>query len=176
MQERSTAGDSKLSALAEHMRSMRFNVKTGVKLDDQPIAIMAQRARIQIERLCLAEEFFMVAHFGHLDRAGLNDYSRKCFKYALRNRRIPLPWGWPAVHFATCYAVAMVTKADGALTSSLARNEPVLRWWYGHEFPIVWDLAEGCLYYPRITADIFYGDHGAQVQERVALEVLAPVA
>jgi hypothetical protein len=176
MQGQETARDSKLLALAEHLRSMRFNVKTGVKLDDQPIAIMAQRARIQIERVCLAEEFFMVSHFDHLDRALLSDYSRKCFKYALRNRRIPLPWGWPAVHFATCYAVAMVPAAHSALTSSLTRSEPVLRWWYSHEFPIVWDLAEGRLYYPRITADIFYGGHGAQVQERVALEVLVPVA
>lgn len=174
MQGQETAGDSKLSALAEHMKSLHFKVKTGVKFDDQPTAIMARRARIQIERLCLAEEFFMVSHFDHLDFASLKDYSRKCFKYALQNRRIPLPWGWPAVHFATCYAVATIPAADGALTSGLTRIEPILRWWYGYEFPIVWDLAQGRLYYPRVMADIF--GRAAQMQERVALEVLAPVA
>lgn len=174
MQGQQTVGNSELLALAEHLRSMCFDVRTGVKIDDQPIVIMGRRARFQIERLCLAEEFFMVSHFDRLDFAGLKDYSRQCFQYALRNRRIPLPWGWPAMHFATCYAVAMVPAADGGLTSGLTRIEPILRWWYGHEFPIVWDLAQGRLYYPRVMADVF--GIAAQMQERAALEVLTPVA
>ena len=173
MQGQDTAADSKLSALAEHPRSLRFNVKTGIKFEDQSAAITARRARVQFERGCLTEEFLMVAKFDSLDYTILNAFSRKCFRHALRNRRIPLPWGWLALHFATCYAVAMVPATDSALTSSLTRSEPILRWWYGNEFPIVWDLSTGCLYYPEAT--LGYG-RVADMQRRVALELLAPVA
>jgi hypothetical protein len=159
----------------EHLCSLGFTVRTGVHFDDQSLILVARKARFEVERGSLTEDFFFLAQFDRLDVVVLRDYSRKCFRYALKNRRIPLPWGWVAIHFAMCFSVAKVRGVDDALASHVRRSEPVWRW-RGFEFPVVWDAATKGLYYSEATTEFpDISSRSWDLLRKTALRVLAPV-
>ena len=161
--------NSKLAQLTEHLRSLRFNVKTGVLFEGQSFAIVARKGGFEL--LTRVERFFLVSYFESLNSAAMKAYSRKCFDYASRNRRVPL-----SVFCTVSYAVAAVHGVDDALASAVRRNEPI-KHWSSAEFPVVWDLESGLLVYSEARVE-FPDLRGLDwdMWRKTALEVLAPVA
>ncbi len=159
---------SKLSALAEHLRSLRFNVKTEVQFDGRAIAIMARKGKFAL--LTRVEYFFFVTEFDVLDLATMKSYSRKCYDCAAKNRRVPL-----SLFCTVSYSVALVHGVDDAMVSTLRKSEPIQHG-SSFEFPIVWDLSTGLLCYSEATAE-FPDVRGLNwdIWRKTALEVLAPV-
>jgi hypothetical protein len=163
------AGQSKLSALAEHMRSLNFTVQTGVQFEGQTFDIAARKGRFEL--LTRVEYFFCLAQFGVLDLASLKSYSLKCYDYAAKNRRVPL-----SLFCTVSYSVALVHGVDDAVVSTLRKREPIQHG-SSFEFPIVWDLSTGLLCYSEATSELpDVRGLNWDIWRKTALEVLAPVA
>jgi hypothetical protein len=159
----------------KHLRSLGFTATENVQYKGQLFLVVARRARFELGMLRITEDFFIVAKFDRLDAAILKEYSRICFKYAVRHGKIPLPWGMQTIHFAMCHPVAMVSGVDDALASTVAKTAPPGHW-SGCEFPVVWDTATGRLYYSEVTDTVGVRNVSWDLLRLTTLEALAPVA
>ena len=162
------AGKSKLSALAEHMRSLNFKVKTGVQFEGQPFAIVAWKGGFEL--LTRVEYFFFVTQFDVLDLSTMKSYSQKCYRYCAKNRVVPL-----SVFCTVSYSVALVGGVDENVAATVRRNEPT-KHWSSAESPIIWDLSTGLFHYSEATTE-FPDLRGLDFDmwRKTALEALAPV-
>jgi len=161
--------------LVKRLQSLGFTTTENIQYNGQSLAIAARRVRFELGMGRLTEDFFIVGKFDRLDSAILKEYSRICFKYAVRHGKVPLPWGMQTIHFAMCHSVAMVSGVDDALASSIAKTPPPWHW-SGCEFPVVWDTATGRLCYSEVTDTVGVRNVSWDLLRLNTLEALAPVA
>jgi hypothetical protein len=161
--------------VVKRLQSLGFTTTENIQYNGQSLAIASRRVRFELGMGRLTEDFFIVGKFDRLDSAILKEYSRICFKYAVRHGKVPLPWGMQTIHFAMCHSVAMVSGVDDALASSIAKTAPPWHW-SGCEFPVVWDTATGRLCYSEVTDTVGVRNVSWDLLRLNTLEALAPVA
>ena len=104
----------------------------------------AHRSRFEPSKFGMAERFFMFAEIPNLDSAILQQFSGTSFQFANNNKSAPLPNGFFMSIF--CFAVAITENLDPQLAQSIRDTAPI-KHWAAFEMPIVYDVANGGLYY-----------------------------
>ena len=110
----------------------------------QGFKFVARRSRLEITKFGNAEYFFTFAEIPNLTPDVLLGYSASAFQFALRNKNFPLPCGLFESVF--CFAVAISANVHPELAESLRAAEPI-KHWSAFEMPIIFDPANGGLYY-----------------------------
>lgn len=103
-----------------------------------------RRSRLELSKFGNAEYFFTFAEIPNLTPQKLLGYSGAAFQFALRNKSFPLPCGFFESVF--CFAVVITANLHPELARSIRDTAPV-KHWAAFEMPIVFDLANGGLYY-----------------------------
>ncbi len=103
-----------------------------------------RRSRFEISKFGNAEYFFTFAEIPNLTPDVLRSYSSAAFQFALKNKTFPLPCGFFEAVF--CFAVVITANLHPQLAQSVCETMPI-KHWSAFEMPIVFDLANGGLYY-----------------------------
>lgn len=104
----------------------------------------ARRTRFEISKFGMAEYFFTFAEIPNLTPDVLRSYSSAAFQLAKTNKTVPLPCGIFEAVF--CFAVVITANLHRQLAQSVCEIMPV-KHWSAFEMPVVFDLANGGLYY-----------------------------
>jgi len=129
---------------------MKFRIQSGVTYEKYTFDYLARKKAYHATAFGFGWTCFIFCQFGNVDVATLRDYAETCFKYSLKNRLIPLPWG--LLHGVYCYA-AVVTRGVQSDVADMVRNtQPPIRW-SGYVIPVICDLANGDLHYWRNEVD-----------------------
>jgi hypothetical protein len=102
------------------------------------------RSRFEVSKFGMAEYFFTFAEIPNLVPEVLRAYSNTAFQFAMKNKTNPLPCGFFESVF--CFAVAVTANLHPQLADSVRAAEPI-KHWSAFELPVVFDLANGGLYY-----------------------------
>lgn len=105
---------------------------------------VVRRSRFEISKFGNAEYFFTFAEIPNLMPQVLQSYSAAAFKFALKNKSFPLPCGLFEAVF--CFAVVITENLHPHLAQSIRDTAPI-KHWSAFEMPVVFDLANGGLYY-----------------------------
>jgi len=149
MQKEKITEEYKLEVV-ERLRTLGFSIKADVRYRGQSFALVAKRTTFEIERFGFVETFFVLAGINIRDATTLKEYSKKCFAYASRSSRMPLPRG--LFRSTVCYSVAICYGADAAVANAVKNTEPP-RHYSATEIPVICDLEAGQLYYLERTPD-----------------------
>ena len=139
-----TTSSKYLDAVIPSLSTAGFDCVRDVSYDHQTFPCVARRTRFELTKFGFAETFFVFGERSSLDTAALREFSRTCFRYALRTKRVPLPRGlFESVY---CFCVALVERVDKA-TADAVRNETPTRHWASAEIPVVYETGSSTLHY-----------------------------
>lgn len=114
------------------------------KYQPQGLKYVMHRSRFEITKFGMAENFFTFAEIPNLTHEVLQQFSTTSFKFANANKSIGLPNGWFVATF--CFAVAITANLNPQLGQYIRDTAPI-KHWGAFEMPVVFDLADGGLYY-----------------------------
>ena len=103
-----------------------------------------RRSRFEISKFGNAEYFFTFAEIPNLTPEVLRGYSSAAFQFALKNKSFPLPCGFFEAVF--CFAVVITANLHPQFAQFIRDSAPI-KHWSAFELPVVFDLANGGLYY-----------------------------
>jgi len=92
--------------------------------------------------------FYIFTRFSSPDISSLRDFSAKSFKYARKERGLPLPFR--LFYGVVCYPVVIVDDVDKDISEAIRREAPP-KHWLSNEMPVVYSLAFGTLHYCEVT-------------------------
>lgn len=143
--------------VVQRLRAMKFSVVSNIHYGDYAFAHAGTKAKFEIEKFGFAETVFTLSEFDSVDDSTIWGYSMASFAYALRGRRIRLPW-FAFGHNAYCYSVAVAYGVD-CTTANMVRSVQPPRHWRGCEIPVICDLDTAQLHYFEKTPDwgVFWG-------------------
>lgn len=127
-----------------------------------------RRSGFEISKFGNAEYFFTFAEIPNLTPQVLLSYSSSAFQFALNNKSFPLPCGFFEAVF--CFAVAITANVHPELAQSIRDTAPI-KHWSAFELPVVFDLANGGLYYFEKTpvwGAAYYAGFRREIQTNLA--------
>ena len=134
-----------LQKVKQRMEADGFRVTEGVPYDGQTFKYVAERKRCVPEWLTLERIVFILVPFESVDRAGLRELSRRCFRYGSKTTSTPPPLRLIETLF--CFPVAIVDDVDPATAEAVHNEEPPRHCWRAQEMPVVCALRPQRLYY-----------------------------
>lgn len=105
---------------------------------------VVRRTRFEFSKFGMAENFFTFAEIPNLTPDLLRSYSNTAFHFAKTNKTVPLPCGFFEAVF--CFAVAITANLHPQMAQYVRETTPI-KHWAAFEMPVVFDLANGGLYY-----------------------------
>ena len=136
--------NSWLQQVSQKLGANSYQPLPAEKYQPQNFKYAAHRSRFEISKFGMAENFFTFAEIPNLTPEILQQYSSASFKFANANKSTPLPNGWFVATF--CYAVAITANLNPQLAQYVRDTAPI-KHWGAFEMPVVFDLANGGLYY-----------------------------
>lgn len=133
-----------LSQVAQKMSVNGFNPLPPEKYQPQNFKYAARRSRFEISKFGIAEYFFTFAEIPNLTPEILSQYSSAAFQFAKANKTSSLPDGLFTATF--CFAVAITANVHPQF-AQIIRESPPIKHWSAFEMAVVFDLANGVLYY-----------------------------
>ncbi len=103
-----------------------------------------RRSGFELSKFGVCERFFLFAEIPNLDATVLQSYSAGAFQFANKNKSTPLPNGLFSCVF--CFAVVVTENLDPQLAQAIRDSSPI-KHWSAFEMPVVYDVANGGLYY-----------------------------
>lgn len=138
-----------LAKIKERLKANGFKISENVISDNYVFKLVAQRRRFQIEHLGLAETFFIFAVHHSPDIYSLEEFFKRCFRYARKSKISPLPYT-PLLDIAVCFPVAIVDRIDPVTLKHIRNTNPP--WHFAdYELDAVCDLDTNQLYYSEKT-------------------------
>ena len=138
------------------------------KYQPQNFKYAMHRSRFEISKFGMAENFFVFAEIPNLTPEVLQQFSTASFKFAKANKSFPLPNGWFVATF--CFSVAITMNLNPQLARHIRETAPV-KHWGAFELPVIFDLANGGLYYFEKTplwGAAYYNGFRKEIQMNLA--------
>ena len=136
--------NSWLRQVSQKLGANGYQPMAAEKYQPQGLKYAMHRSRFEITKFGMAENFFTFAEIPNLTNEVLQQFSTVSIKFAKANKNFPLPNGWFVATF--CYAVAITMNLNPQLGQYIRETAPI-KHWGAFEMPIVFDLADGALYY-----------------------------
>jgi len=102
------------------------------------------RSGFEISKFGMVDRTFVFADIPELDVPKLQQYSKAAFEFAKNNKSVSLPNG------LFSFGVIITANADPTLVEALKASQPITHW-SAFEMPVIFDLANGGLYYYETT-------------------------
>ncbi|MBK7934730.1 MAG: hypothetical protein KA956_07530 [Pyrinomonadaceae bacterium] len=106
------------------------------------------RSGLEISKFGMVDRTFVFADIPSLDVPKLQQFSKAAFEFANKNKTVSLPNGLFSCLF--CFGVSVTVNADPALVHTLTASQPISHFG-AFEMPVIFDLANGGLYYYQTT-------------------------
>ncbi len=106
------------------------------------------RSGFEISKFGMVDRTFVFADIPKLDVPKLQQFSKAAFEFANKNKMVSLPNGLFSCLF--CFGVAVTVNADPSLVQTLMASQPISHFG-AFEMPVIFDLANGALYYYQTT-------------------------
>lgn len=139
-----TNSNSWLQYVMQKLAANAYQPMSPEKYQSQNFKYAAHRSRFELSKFGMAENFFTFAEIPNLTPEILIQYSTAAFKFAAANKSTPLPNGFFVATF--CYAVAITMNLHPQMAQYVRETAPI-KHWGAFEMPVVFDLANGGLYY-----------------------------
>jgi len=134
-----------LQRVKQRLEADGFRITEDIVYDGQTFKYVAERKRFVPEWLTLERIVFILAPLESVDRAGLRELSRRCFRYGRRSTKTLLPLRLLETLF--CFPLAIVDDVDAATAEAVRNEEPPRHCWRAQEMPVVCALKPRRLYY-----------------------------
>ncbi len=132
-----------LSGVTERLKADGFTIDYDTKYKDENFMCVAHKRRYQLEYFGFIGFSFVFSEFKELSVKSLWNYSAKCFEYAKRFRRVPIPFipiPYVPQDTVACFPVALVLRIDDAMAEELRWKDPP-RHWFSYNIPAVYEFA-----------------------------------
>ncbi|MGI8555766.1 MAG: hypothetical protein ACR2LT_05370 [Pyrinomonadaceae bacterium] len=139
-----TDSNSWLQNAAQRLAANAYQPLPPEKYQPQNFKYAAHRSQFELAKFGMAENFFTFAEIPNLTPQVLQQYTSAAFKFANANKSSALPNGFFAATF--CFAVAVTMNLHPQLAQYIRDTAPI-KHWSAFEMPVVFDLANGGLYY-----------------------------
>ncbi len=136
--------NSWLQSAAQKLAANSYQALPPEKYQPLNFKYAAHRSRFELSKFGMAENFFTFAEIPNLTPEVLRQYTSAAFKFANANKSSSLPNGFFAATF--CFAVAVTMNLHPQLAQYVRDTAPI-KHWSAFEMPVVFDLANGGLYY-----------------------------
>jgi hypothetical protein len=156
--------DSWLNTVRSRLAAAGFVILDDVAFEGRTFPVVARRTRFELTKFGFSENFFIFAEFDRLTTETLRAFSADAFRCALKRGVIPLPRG--LFESVWCYSIA-VAKAVSEPTLESVQSDTPPKHWASAEIPVVYDLAQGRLFYFEKTpfwGAAYYAGFRKQIQ------------
>lgn len=106
------------------------------------------RSGFEFSKFGMVDRTFVFADIPELDVPKLQQFSNAAFEFSKKNKSVSLPNGLFSCLF--CFGVIVTANADPTLVEALRASQPITHW-SAFEMPVIFDLANGGLYYYDTT-------------------------
>lgn len=106
------------------------------------------RSGFELSKFGMFDRTFVFADIPAIDVPKLQQFSKAAFEFAKQNKSVPLPNG--LFSGLLCFGVAITSNADPVLIQTLLASQPISHFG-AFEMPVIFDLANGGLYYYQTT-------------------------
>jgi len=158
-----------LGQVSQRLSSNGFNPMPPEKYQPQNFKYAAHRSRFEISKFGIAEYFFTFAEIPNLNVGGLQAFSGASFQFAKANKSSGLPDGFFTATF--CFAVAITMNIPAEFAQYIYSTPPI-KHWSAFEMPVVFDLANGGLYYftgTPLWGAAYYNGFRREIQTNLAV-------
>jgi len=138
--------DSYHAKVTDRLQKERYGLISGVQFGGYTFTYVGKRMGFEITKTGLVETSIIFAEFDGIDAKTLWDYSKACHEYALKTKKVRIPWG--PLHYSICYCVALVYGVSSAVSDEIEDTTPEY-YWKGYGVPLLYDLATSTVHYGR---------------------------
>ena len=137
-----------VSGVTERLKEDGFIIDYDIKYKTENFLCVAHRRRYQLEYFGFIGFSYVFSEFKELSVKSLWNYSAKCFEYAKRFRRLPIPFipiPYVPQDTVACFPVALVLQIDDATAEILRYKDPP-RHWFSYNIPAVYEFTTNKLH------------------------------